>query len=189
MLKVGPPTSDSPRPPDDVVAILSDSHREDIRVGPRLQNLASRVTREFPSETHAILLNGIGRLSDYQDERYASEYLDRLETIRDVDRSHDADRSILLREAARYLALWMTYEDAIRVADLKTRRTRFERVARETQANSAQVVQIHEFLYPRVEELIVSFQGKQPRHFADDRRVGRDTDAALGLFGRQPLPH
>ena len=144
---------ESVQQPDDVVAILSDSHREDIRVGPRLQNLASRVTREFPSETHAILLNGIGRLSDYQDERYASEYLDRLETIRDVDRSHDADRSILLREAARYLALWMTYEDAIRVADLKTRRTRFERVARETQANSAQVVQIHEFLYPRVEEL------------------------------------
>jgi indolepyruvate ferredoxin oxidoreductase beta subunit len=47
----------------------------------------------------------------------------------------------------------MTYEDAIRVADLKTRRTRFEKVAHETRANSTQLVHIHEFLYPRVEEL------------------------------------
>ena len=31
----------------------------------------------------------------------------------------------------RYLALWMSYEDAIRVADLKIRRTRFERVHQE----------------------------------------------------------
>ena len=47
----------------------------------------------------------------------------------------------------------MTYEDAIRVADLKTRRARFERVTQETRVQAAQLVQIHEFLYPRVEEL------------------------------------
>src|SRR5262249_38545332 len=106
-----------------------------------------------PLEAHGILLNGIGRLSDYQDERYASEYLDRLEGIRDVDRSYDGDRATLLRETARYLALWMTYEDAIRVADLKTRGKRFERVANDARANSMQIVEIHEFLYPRIEEL------------------------------------
>ena len=37
-------------------------------------------------------------------------------------------RRRLLAETARHLALWMTYEDTIRVADLKTRATRFERV-------------------------------------------------------------
>ena len=30
--------------------------------------------------------------------------------------------SVLTRETARYLALWMSYEDTVRVADLKTRR-------------------------------------------------------------------
>ena len=39
--------------------------------------------------------------------------------------------SALLSETARHLALWMTYEDAIRVADLKTRDARFDRVHHE----------------------------------------------------------
>jgi indolepyruvate ferredoxin oxidoreductase beta subunit len=47
----------------------------------------------------------------------------------------------------------MSYEDAIRVADLKTRRTRFERVHRETRAGQAQLVQINEFLHPRIQEM------------------------------------
>jgi indolepyruvate ferredoxin oxidoreductase beta subunit len=47
----------------------------------------------------------------------------------------------------------MSYEDAIRVADLKTRRTRFERVREESQASAAQLVQINEFLYPGIEEI------------------------------------
>jgi indolepyruvate ferredoxin oxidoreductase beta subunit len=46
----------------------------------------------------------------------------------------------------------MSYEDAIRVADLKTRRTRFERVQKEARVDERQLLEINEFLYPRVEE-------------------------------------
>src|SRR5262249_53734974 len=59
----------------------------------------------------------------------------------------------LLRETARYLALWMSYEDAIRVADLKTRRSRFERVRKEARTGAGQLLEIHEFLHPRVQEI------------------------------------
>jgi len=89
------------------------------------------------------------RLTDYQDERYAAGYLTRLEALRAAD---PADNG-LLRETARQLALWMTYEDAIRVADLKIRRARFERVRQEVRAGPSQLVAIHEFLHPRVEEI------------------------------------
>src|ERR1700678_4309596 len=47
----------------------------------------------------------------------------------------------------------MSYEDAPRVADLKIRRTRFERVQRESRANSSQLLQINEYLHPGVEEI------------------------------------
>jgi indolepyruvate ferredoxin oxidoreductase beta subunit len=47
----------------------------------------------------------------------------------------------------------MSYEDTVRVADLKTRRSRFERVAREVKLDGAQQLDIHEFLHPRVEEI------------------------------------
>ena len=49
---------------------------------PRLEPLAERIARDFPAASHAILLAGIARLADYQDDAYASEYLDRLAPIR-----------------------------------------------------------------------------------------------------------
>ena len=123
------------------------------KVGPRLQSLAERIQNQFPPASHEILLAGIQRLADYQDERYAAQYLDRLEAIRDATAQFGRGDFALLRETGRYLALWMSYEDAIRVADLKTRRTRFERVHHETRAAQAQLVQINEFLHPRIQEM------------------------------------
>ncbi len=47
----------------------------------------------------------------------------------------------------------MTFEDTIRVADLKTRATRFERVREEIRAEPGQLFGITEFMKPRVEEI------------------------------------
>lgn len=121
--------------------------------GPRLQPLLERARAGFPMESQDILFLGIERLADYQDEEYASAYLDRLESIRDIEVRRGGHDFQLLNEATRYLALWMSYEDAARVADLKTRRARFERVRNESRARSAQLVQINEFIYPRMEEI------------------------------------
>jgi indolepyruvate ferredoxin oxidoreductase, beta subunit len=120
--------------------------------GPALAGLAARITSSFPQSCHGILLAGIERLADYQDVRYAALYLDRLEPIRELVQPSVVDHSDVLSEAARYLALWMSYEDAIRVADLKTRRTRFERVEADAHVAGNQLLQIKEFLHPKVEE-------------------------------------
>jgi indolepyruvate ferredoxin oxidoreductase beta subunit len=47
----------------------------------------------------------------------------------------------------------MTYEDTIRVADLKTRGTRFNRVREEVRAQTEQIVYMTEFMHPRFEEV------------------------------------
>jgi indolepyruvate ferredoxin oxidoreductase beta subunit len=117
--------------------------------GPALATLATRITSSFPAASYAILFAGIERLADYQDVAYSSTYLDRLEPIRAQQQGQDA---ALLSETARYLALWMSYEDAIRVADLKTRRARFERVQADARVAGDQLLLIKEFLHPRVEE-------------------------------------
>ena len=67
---------------------------------------------------------------------------------RDEREAHHA----VVREAARQLALWMCFEDLIRVADLKTRRARIERVRAEVRAKPGQPVAITEFLKPGVDE-------------------------------------
>ena len=56
-------------------------------------------------------------------------------------------------EAARHLALWMSYEDTVRVADLKLRAGRFQRVRSEVKVADAQLLDIHEFLHPRLQEI------------------------------------
>ena len=59
----------------------------------------------------------------------------------------------MLEETARHLALWMSYEDTIRVADLKTRDSRFERVRGEVRATDQQLLAIDEYLHPRLQEI------------------------------------
>ncbi|MDE0455387.1 MAG: hypothetical protein OXJ63_08795, partial [Gammaproteobacteria bacterium] len=50
-------------------------------------------------------------------------------------------------------ALWMSYEDTARVADLKTRAARFARVNAEVGAGDGRLMRIVDYLSPRVEEI------------------------------------
>ena len=59
----------------------------------------------------------------------------------------------LLRETARHLAVRMSYEDVIRVAQAKTDPARFARIAAEVGAKPGEPVKIFEFLKPGIEEL------------------------------------
>ncbi len=114
----------------------------------------------FPAETQAMLREGASRCIDFQDQRYAILYFDRLEPIANLD--HAIDGYKLTVETARFLALWMCYEDVIRVADLKTRRSRFERIREEVQAGPGEPVHVTEFLKPGLEE----FAAVMPRLIA-----------------------
>src|SRR5262249_56390394 len=63
------------------------------------------------------------------------------------------DRAPALAEImARQLAVWMTYEDAIRGADLKTRASRFERIRREARVKDGEV-EVTDFLKPDLDEI------------------------------------
>ncbi|HVC30797.1 MAG TPA: indolepyruvate oxidoreductase subunit beta family protein [Steroidobacteraceae bacterium] len=130
---------------------------------PGLQPLLDRV-RRLPEAVQAVALEGARRAIDYQDPAYAELYLSRLERIRALDeRSRprpDAGPDgpgggewALTAAVARGLALWMTFEDTIRVADLKTRAARFARVREEVRAAPDQLFGITEFMKPRVAEI------------------------------------
>jgi indolepyruvate ferredoxin oxidoreductase beta subunit len=84
-----------------------------------------------------IINAGIELTTDYQDARYARQYADTVESVRqlELDAGGAPGGFAVTRETARYLALWMSYEDVIRVADLKTRRARLRRVHAEVAAH------------------------------------------------------
>src|SRR6185295_8664934 len=110
--------------------------------------LVARTEAEFPATLHPTLGEAIARLVDYQDVRYAELFLERVRRVRALDPDGP-----LTRIFARRLAVWMTYEDAIRVADLKTRRDRFERIRRENAAPAGSVVVVTDYLKPDLDEL------------------------------------
>jgi indolepyruvate ferredoxin oxidoreductase beta subunit len=119
---------------------------------PKLQPLLDRV-RRFAAPVQKIVFEGVRRAIDYQDPGYAKLYLDRLERIAGLDGMQGGRELALTEATARGLALWMTFEDTIRVADLKTRATRFTRVRDEIRADPGQLFGITEFMKPRVTEI------------------------------------
>lgn len=119
-----------------------------------LKTLRRAVAERLPDAVRAIATMGVERLVDYQDAAYAGTYLDRLEAIAGAERQLTGGRDEwpLTREAARHLALWMAYEDVIRVADLKTRSARLTRVLEDVRARPEHIVHVTEFMHPRFEE-------------------------------------
>lgn len=133
-----------------------------------------RIEREFPAHLRGLIQEGVKRLLDYQDAEYATLYLDRLREIRDRDRSVAAGADHALTGAvARYLALWMSYEDTIRVADLKTRAQRFRRVRDEVRAAPDQIVYMTEFMHPRFEEVCETLPASLGRRLLASSRARR----------------
>ena len=105
------------------------------------------------------------RLRDYQGADYAALYRRRLEPFQRGDAKVAAT-------VARHLATWMSYEDIIRVADLKTRASRFERVRREVGAKIDEPVVVIDYLKPGVEEfasVLPHFMGKRLIAWAERR--------------------
>ena len=115
-----------------------------------VRQLLERINRDFPAGARPMLVEGVRRLVDYQDPAYAGLYLDRLAAIARLPADGEP---LLLQESARHLALWMSFEDTIRVAELKTRATRFDRVRDEVHVGSGQLLAINEFMHPRLQEI------------------------------------
>jgi indolepyruvate ferredoxin oxidoreductase beta subunit len=112
---------------------------------------ASRVDG-FPAAARTTIAHGVVRLIDYQDEAYAKLYLDRLERVVALEAERQpAGR--LTEAVARGLALWMSFEDTLRVAQLKTRPERAAAINRRLRVKSNQLTEVTEFLRPRVEEI------------------------------------
>lgn len=125
------------------------------KLHPEAERRRTRILSEFPECVQGVILTGAGRTADFQGLKYVDLYLDRLKEIREADAlAGGVVRNYLLtEEVARGLALWMCYEDAIRVADLKTRAARFSRVRDEAGVSEDQIVHISEFMHPRAQEI------------------------------------
>jgi indolepyruvate ferredoxin oxidoreductase beta subunit len=106
----------------------------------------AREVAALPEAAREVARLGAERCACYQDLAYARLYLDRLAAFANAD-GH------LVAELARHLALRMTYEDVVKVAQAKIDPARHARIAAELGAAASEPVRIADFLKPGIEEL------------------------------------
>ena len=134
----------------DSAALIESAAGQNGGSDPVIERLLQQCTTQFPAPVCEILRHALPRLADYQDAGYAREYLELLKPVAGLDHRNDA---LLTTETARHLALWMTYEDTVRVAQAKIQPQRLQRIRAEAGAKPGQIVHVVEFLHPRVEEV------------------------------------
>ena len=127
----------------------------------------------FPAALQPLMALGHARLLDYQDPAYAALYLQRLARLLVAEQG--PGQAPATAEASRWLALWMAFDDIVRVAELKSRASRFDRVRREARATDDELLRLHDHFKPGVPE----FAALLPERWAqalqrwDARRVAR----------------
>jgi indolepyruvate ferredoxin oxidoreductase beta subunit len=134
----------------------------------------ARIREMFAPAAQRNLVEGVRRLVDYQDPAYATLYLDRMAL---VQAGAGTANDELVAETARHLALWMSYEDTIRVADLKTRETRFARVGDEVKLRGDQLLAINEFMHPGIQEICETLPAWLGRRLQRDGWARRRVEA------------
>src|SRR5581483_10381459 len=125
---------------------------EKINAAATRQSLEQAVAWTFPALAQATALEGVRRLVPYQSPAYGRLYIDRLRPILDADEAAGAHGK-LLKEVARHLAVRMSYEDVVRVAQAKIAPGRFSRIAREELRVKDEPFTVHDFLKPGIEEM------------------------------------
>ena len=117
--------------------------------------LPASVRDRFPAATHPLLALGHARVLEYQDAAYAALYIERLARVLDAERVADPVGSNGLAttiETARWLALWMAFDDIVRVAELKARASRAERVRRDVRVRPGEILRVFDHFKPGVPE-------------------------------------
>ncbi len=112
--------------------------------------IEKRIKESLPELVWPVATHGARRLMDYQDKAYAAMFLDRLSLLAAVEPFADHRLTI---ETGRLLALWMSYEDVIRVASLKLRAQRLDGIRSEARAAPGQLVFVTEYMHPGIQEL------------------------------------
>jgi indolepyruvate ferredoxin oxidoreductase, beta subunit len=137
------------------LAIVAQALPKDELLPQYSKGLRPDLASQFPAPVHEMLALGHARMLEYQGAAYAQLYVDRLHQVLQAEQSADpknTNQFATTREMARWLALWMAFDDIVRVADLKSRASRWQRVVGEVKAKDDDLLKVYDHFKPGVPE-------------------------------------
>jgi indolepyruvate ferredoxin oxidoreductase, beta subunit len=126
------------------------NQQPELRVQP-----AMTTANDFPPQVRDMVALGHARMLEYQGPAYAQLYLKRLRDVLAAECEADPQAAhgfATTREMARWLALWMAFDDIVRVADLKSRGARWQRVKSEVKAGEHDLLRVYDHFKPGAAE-------------------------------------
>ena len=109
----------------------------------------------YPIEIHTMLKLAHARVSEYQNAAYGEVYLSRMAHVLKAEQQADSAAShayAATNEMARWMGLWMAFDDIIRVAELKSRASRSSRVRQESKAQATDLLKVFDHFKPGMPE-------------------------------------
>ena len=158
--------SEGPGP--DILPHPVDRRGHELIPTPDLAGLMHEAHEALPTALLPIVQAALTRLVDYQDLAYARRFLERLVFVHGLPQATPA----LIEAVARHLALWMSYEDIIRVGQLKSAPERYQRIREEADVKRGEPIRVLEFFKPGVEEvcaLLPVWAGERLHRWAERR--------------------
>jgi indolepyruvate ferredoxin oxidoreductase beta subunit len=177
---------------DETVQYVSDDHvshkieSDEVQKNERSTDIEYRKISEKDKQNSSCQDNfialGHARVTSYQNAAYGRLFMQRVQALQVAEQAADPStqrQGALAQEAARWLALWMAYDDIVRVADLKSRSSRSDRVRTEVNARHDDLLKVYEHFKPGVAEFASVLPQGLAKHLLawDARRVAAGKQA------------
>lgn len=147
-----------------VLSPKAEARADGLRVQPAMTQL-------FPEPVREMFGLGYARLVEYQGKAYADLYVKRLQQVLEAEKEAGGHGYATTKEMARWLALWMAFDDIVRVADLKSRASRWSRVQGEVKVGEDDLLKVYDHFKPGIPEFAaLAPQGLAGRLVAWDRK-------------------
>ena len=156
---------------DKVKTQLQETDINNKNVKLKKENIINGINESFPDEFINIINIGKERCADYQNNKYSDIFFKRVQKILSVVNKEDPKVIAVTENIIRRLALWMTYEDIPRVAQLKIKPDRFKKIKKEIHIKSNQILLIQDIFKPGINEIAAMLPNKIGKWFIKNKKI------------------